>query len=52
MRFGDRSQLGNGEKMVVAGGAITSLNFEIIFWDDDVVAIRGARDLPAVEAVA
>jgi hypothetical protein len=35
-----------------AGGVITSLNFEIIFWDDDVVAVRGARDLPAVEAVA
>ena len=35
-----------------AGVAITSLNFKIIFWDDDVVAVRGTGDLPAVEAVA
>ena len=44
--------MGNGEKTGGAGVAITSLNFEIIFWDDDVVAVRGARDLLAVEAVA
>jgi hypothetical protein len=38
MRFGCGSQLGNGEKMGVR--------------DDDVVTVRGARDLLAVEAVA
>jgi len=34
------------------GGAITSLDLEIILRDDEVVAVGGPRDLLAVEAVA
>jgi hypothetical protein len=36
----------------VREGLFTGLEFEIIFWDNDVVAVRGARDFPAVEAVS
>jgi hypothetical protein len=51
MRFGGGS-IGEWREDGDVGGAITSLNFEVIFRDDDVVAVRGTGDLPAVEAVA